>query len=404
VRLTPEEIEARRFRLSANGYDCEAVDRFLADIAEALRSPGGPGGDADEFGRVGLEIATILRNARDSAGAIKAEAEGHAAALRSRAEAEAGDVRKAAASEAEALHVQARAEIEAGLESAERELADARRTAEEAAAEADAVRATAETDAKARKAAAEDEAEEVRRSLDTELEASRQSVQVELDAQRTTAQTEADQIRVEADRRLTEAAAVLAKAKDDASARLDTADREVATRLEEASLEAEQKARELVGHADEHAAAAAHSENETYLRLLAARDELQVAIDRLRVRVIDQAGVVIDDDPGSVVDLTKAPAQVRPAHAEEADATDESGRADRTEPVESVTASASSADADSDSDDEPGVAAIPPTELDFGGPGAGGPGDPLLRMVRAAVGRASKRSGGEGVDREASAS
>ena len=37
VRLTPEEIEARRFRLAPNGYDCEAVDRFLAEVTEALR-------------------------------------------------------------------------------------------------------------------------------------------------------------------------------------------------------------------------------------------------------------------------------------------------------------------------------------------------------------------------------
>ncbi len=38
MRLTPEEIEARRFRLAPNGYDCEAVDRFLAEITEALRN------------------------------------------------------------------------------------------------------------------------------------------------------------------------------------------------------------------------------------------------------------------------------------------------------------------------------------------------------------------------------
>ena len=37
--LTPEEIEARRFRLAQNGYDCEAVDRFLAEIADACAHP-----------------------------------------------------------------------------------------------------------------------------------------------------------------------------------------------------------------------------------------------------------------------------------------------------------------------------------------------------------------------------
>ena len=41
LRPTPEEIEARRFRLAQNGYDCEAVDRFLAEIADGLRSDPG---------------------------------------------------------------------------------------------------------------------------------------------------------------------------------------------------------------------------------------------------------------------------------------------------------------------------------------------------------------------------
>jgi DivIVA domain-containing protein len=96
VRLSPEEIEARRFRLAPNGYDCEAVDRFLAEITEALREQAATAAGSDEFSRVGHEIAAVLRAARDSAGAVKAEAEGHAAAARSRAELEADDVRKQA--------------------------------------------------------------------------------------------------------------------------------------------------------------------------------------------------------------------------------------------------------------------------------------------------------------------
>ena len=69
MRPTPEEIEARRFRLAQNGYDCEAVDRFLAEVAEGLRSQPAPeAGTPDEFGRLGQEIAAILRNAHDEIG------------------------------------------------------------------------------------------------------------------------------------------------------------------------------------------------------------------------------------------------------------------------------------------------------------------------------------------------
>ena len=56
----------------------------------------------------------------------------------------------------------------------------------------------------------------------------------------------------------------------------------------------------------------------------------------------------------------------------------------------------------SDPDDEFAHAARPIASvgLDSGG----GQGDPLLRMVRAAVGRAAEGSSGEGPDQEASAS
>ena len=96
MRLTPEEIEARRFRLAPNGYECEAVDRFLAEITEALRNQPAGRTENDEFSRVGQEIAGLLRAARDSAGAVRAEADGLAASVRSRAELEAADIRKEA--------------------------------------------------------------------------------------------------------------------------------------------------------------------------------------------------------------------------------------------------------------------------------------------------------------------
>jgi DivIVA domain-containing protein len=101
VRLTPEEIEARRFRLAPNGYECEAVDRFLVEVIEALRDQPVGAPEADEFSRAGQEIAAVLRAARDSAGAMRAEAEGLAASMRSRAELEVADLRQHAEDERE---------------------------------------------------------------------------------------------------------------------------------------------------------------------------------------------------------------------------------------------------------------------------------------------------------------
>jgi len=309
VPLTPEEIEARRFRLAQNGYDCESVDRFLAEIAEALRATPEPVMAGDEFGRLGQEIAAILRNARDSAGAVRAEAEGQAAALRSRAELQADDVRKAAEAEAESVRT-----------------------------------------------LAEQEADDVRAK-----------VQAEADSRLAAAQSDADEIRLEAERRLQQAEQARARADEELAASRAEADREAAARLERADHEARRLADEITTEATQRAELIRESEQSTYLRLLAARDDLQQAIDRLVATLgVDTRGTgdrqsAVEGD--SVVDLTTAPAQMRhepvPAHA---------------------TASVGL--------DQPAATA----------------GDPLLRMVRAAVGRAAEGSASDDPDQQASAS
>ncbi len=330
LRPTPEEIEARRFRLAQNGYDCEAVDRFLAEIADGLRSDPAPTPlDPDEFGRLGQEIAGILRNAHDAAGAVKAEAEGQAAALRATAEAEAHDIRKATQGEADAI--KALAAIEA----------DAERTA--ARAEAEGLRAKAESDAA--------------------------------------------EMRADADRLLEQAAATRAGV-----------DRDVASRLEHAEHEARRQSIEIMADAEQRAAAVRDSEQSIYLRLLAARDDVQQAIDRVATHV-----GVHHDDP--VVDLTMAPAQVRALADSPAPASDPMGG--RPAPVS----------APEPPDSAPGAVAfdidrgsVGPTQLDA--TGGNGPADPLLRMVRAAVGRAveastegsAEHTTDDDVGREASAS
>src|SRR4051794_17584390 len=128
VRLTPEDIEARRFRLAPNGYECEAVDRFLAEVIETLSDQPQGLSESDEFSRAGQEIASILRAARDSAGAMRAEAEGLAASMRSRAELEAADLRQQAADErdqAKVILLDAQRQAETIVREAEQEVADA---------------------------------------------------------------------------------------------------------------------------------------------------------------------------------------------------------------------------------------------------------------------------------------
>ncbi|HVN49873.1 MAG TPA: DivIVA domain-containing protein [Acidimicrobiales bacterium] len=349
MRPTPEEIEARRFRLAQNGYDCEAVDRFLAEIAEGLRAE--PAADAlspDEFGRLGQEIAAILRNAHEGAGAVKAEAEGQAAALRATAEAEAHDLRKASLAEAEAI------------------------------------KALAAVEAQAERSAAQAEADELR----------------------TRAQAEAAEIRAEAERQLGQAAHRLAVADEQAAATRAGADREAAIRLEQAEREARERASEIAADAERRAEASLEAEQSTYLRLLAARDDLQQALERLAAHV-----GVHQDDP--VVDLTTAPPQVR-SLAHPPTAGPEAGVGERGGRPAPVSAP------------EPGAASSPSVAFDLESRSVGSSpleaspgvatGDPLLRMVRAAVGRAveaSVEASVEGssepdapgeVDREASAS
>jgi DivIVA domain-containing protein len=331
VPLTPEEIEARRFRLAQNGYDCESVDRFLAEIAEAVRAPTDSVAGADEFGRLGQEIAAILRNARDSAGAVRAEAEGHAAALRSRAELQADDVRKAAEADAESLRTLA-------------------------TREADDVRALATR-----------EADDVRAQ-----------VQAEADTLRAAAQTDADQIRLEAERRLQQAEQARAQADEQLATSRAAAESEAAALLERTEHEARRLADAITTEATQRAELIRESEQSTYLRLLAARDDLQQAIDRLVTNLGVDARMTNEretaDEGESVVDLTTAPAQVR---------------------HETVPAGAWVTNGDD-------AAHIAPVGLDA--PVGATAGDPLLRMVRAAVGRAAGGSAGDGPDQQASAS
>lgn len=177
--LTPDQIEQHTFSLVAQGYEPEAVRKFLLEVAATVRlalhttnvtaataASTPPPPPADPFERVGAEVAGVLRAAEDAANALRVEAEEEAAALRAGAEEEAATLRAGigaelralradAETEAAALRVDARADVDAMREDARREAAEIRRlaeaeavaVAERASLDADAIRQRAETDA-----------------------------------------------------------------------------------------------------------------------------------------------------------------------------------------------------------------------------------------------------------------
>jgi DivIVA domain-containing protein len=155
--VTPDDIENRVFSLVRRGYDPTEVDDFLKEVAAELsRAQGGlatpppppppppeladdevDGVGADDFSRLGDEVAEILRQAHRSV-----------AELRHRAEADAALIRQQAQEEAEQL----RAEADRDRQAAGVELESARAKAAETLAgiEAQSAAATARAEAAAR--------------------------------------------------------------------------------------------------------------------------------------------------------------------------------------------------------------------------------------------------------------
>lgn len=129
MSLTPDDIEGRRFRAAADGYDRAQVDAFLADAAATLRAEearrraaGSP--DGDPFGTLGAEVADILRAAEQAAARRRGELEAELAARRAEADLAAEEARRMAEREheqAKRLLVRAQQRADAILAEAEEE-------------------------------------------------------------------------------------------------------------------------------------------------------------------------------------------------------------------------------------------------------------------------------------------
>jgi DivIVA domain-containing protein len=211
VSLTPDDIEGRRFRAAADGYDRADVDAFLADAAATLRAleawrraAGAPG--TDPFGALGDEVADILRAAERAAARKRDELEAELAARRAEADLAAEEARR----------------------QAERDHEQAKRLLVRAQQRADAIVAEAEEQARARVRRADAEARQrTRLALERARRGEEQLVQAE--------QAAADRLRV----LRAELAAVIervAGAADDRSPVLDLTTEELDLTTEEAVL------------------------------------------------------------------------------------------------------------------------------------------------------------------------
>ena len=140
--MTPDEIENHVFSLVRRGFDPDEVNAFLQEVAttlaEALRPADEPAdaaagamtvGGEDDFGHLGEEVATILRQAHNSVAELQHRAEADAALVRQDAEEEAAALLRRADADRQAAAV----ELEAARSEATRVLADVARQADAAA-------------------------------------------------------------------------------------------------------------------------------------------------------------------------------------------------------------------------------------------------------------------------------
>jgi DivIVA domain-containing protein len=183
MALSPDEIEGREFALSRRGYNRDEVDEFLVSVADTVReaeaaaqaAPEGSdadtdaaeppeGGthplrsrlqsgpaDTDDYGRLGAEVAAVLRTADEGAQKRRSEAEAEATRIRDEADGYAHRLRTE--TEAEAERVRAEAEVEArNARTALEEATDqARLTIQRANDEAESLRREAEESAGVRR-------------------------------------------------------------------------------------------------------------------------------------------------------------------------------------------------------------------------------------------------------------
>ncbi|HWL65619.1 MAG TPA: DivIVA domain-containing protein [Actinomycetota bacterium] len=110
--FSPEEIEHKDFLLTLRGYDKEEVRAFLEAVASDYRALTSAARDRDDvpdtaYEQIGREVGTVIQVAKESATAMKRQAEAEASEMRTRADREAQKIREAATNAAKRLHDEA---------------------------------------------------------------------------------------------------------------------------------------------------------------------------------------------------------------------------------------------------------------------------------------------------------
>jgi DivIVA domain-containing protein len=152
VHLSPDEIERRAFAIEDRGYDRDEVRVFLLEVASALRlalhttrppSVSPPAAtelapptvttptSADDFARLGTEVAEVLRSAHEAVAALHQQAEVDIAARHDEALADAEEVRRQADNDATWTHDRAKRVLITAQEQADAIVAEAEANAAE---------------------------------------------------------------------------------------------------------------------------------------------------------------------------------------------------------------------------------------------------------------------------------
>jgi len=206
---------------------------------------------------------------------------------------------------------------------------------------------------------------------------------------RSRAELEAADVRKQAEAEAEQAKQMLVEAQIQAEAIIREGEQQASSSLAEATEQARGRAQQITARAERQAEQVRRGERAAHQRLLAARTDLQQAIDRLGGS---------DDQP--VLDLTTAPPHVRTGGIHTEVPPNSSGDPARRAVHIKVDAPGLGATDRAEQATDPGSEQATDPDSD---PDSDSTGDPLLRMVRAAVGRAAEHSMTDRLEDEAPA-
>ncbi len=116
--FTGAEVRGAKFPEARRGYDPDAVQAFLARIADWIEDQAGESRLTSEFAKVGERTAGILTAAEDAASKMRREAKEYGERIRSSAEEESRRVRQSASQKVDEVIAEAEAKANGIVEEA----------------------------------------------------------------------------------------------------------------------------------------------------------------------------------------------------------------------------------------------------------------------------------------------